>query len=534
MSAQTRTYGATNFSYFNQNDNANITSQMVINDTGSNVSGAFISGAFTSLRPIMFVSLQITWYDSSGTVRYKISSTKSGSDLWTSSNISTTTGSLGTLSPTASGINLAAFTTSTRHYGFRKQDTGTTRVRRADTANQMYVSNPEADRNGPIRATVVWHTAPNAPTKFTSTSKTSTSVSLSWAKPTDMGGPTSLTGYRILYRASTSSTWLSTGKFGSNTTTTATVSGLEPETQYDFFVAATNSVTDEHNSSYTSVASHTGLNSDLLKVGTNQAIPTAPTLTFTRSNLVFSYSGSSTVDYGSISSYEVSQRTSSDGGTTFGAWSVISAALPGTTYSSSFTGIPARSYQVRVRAKSNLNVFGPYTESSILHAPNVPLIPINPIVLTKNVKRVNIDWDAFRTNANAVTAYNGATITGYEIQFRYSEDKGATWTIFAELAPTGTINATTTVFLTENLLVAKTYQFRVLATSNVGNSAYQTSPEIFVSAYGSRATGPTSFVPIENAKIFLGIGQSGADASGWKIIENVRRFNGTAWTDLET
>jgi hypothetical protein len=503
---------------------------MVINDTGSNVSGAFISGAFTSLRPIMFVSLQITWYDSSGTVRYKISSTKSGSDLWTSSNISTTTGSLGTLSPTASGINLAAFTTSTRHYGFRKQDTGTTRVRRADTANQMYVSNPEADRNGPIRATVVWHTAPNAPTKFTSTSKTSTSVSLSWAKPTDMGGPTSLTGYRILYRASTSSTWLSTGKFGSNTTTTATVSGLEPETQYDFFVAATNSVTDEHNSSYTSVASHTGLNSDLLKVGTNQAIPTAPTLTFTRSNLVFSYSGSSTVDYGSISSYEVSQRTSSDGGTTFGAWSVISAALPGTTYSSSFTGIPARSYQVRVRAKSNLNVFGPYTESSILHAPNVPLIPINPIVLTKNVKKVNIDWDAFRTNANAVTAYNGAAISGYQVDSQYSSD-GITFSDYTNIATTA---SGTTVFLTDDLLIAKTYRFRVRANSDVGFSAYQTSPTIFVSAYGSRATGPTSFVPIENAKIFLGIGQPGADAAGWKIIENVRRFNGTAWTDLET
>jgi hypothetical protein len=180
---------------------------------------------------------------------------------------------------------------------------------------------------------------------------------------------------------------------------------------------------------------------------------------------------------------------------------------------------------------SDQSLYGDYTTSAVFHAPNVPSIPTNPIVLTKNVKKVNIDWDAFRTNANAVTAYNGAAISGYEVDSQYSSDGGVTFTSYANIATTA---SGTTVFLTNNLLVAKTYRFRVRANSDVGFSAYQTSPTIFVSAYGSRATGPTSFVPIENAKIFLGIGQPGADAAGWKIIENVKRFTGTVWTDLQT
>jgi hypothetical protein len=205
---------------------------------------------------------------------------------------------------------------------------------------------------------------------------------------------------------------------------------------------------------------------------------------------VFSYSGSSTVNYGSISSYSVERRISSDGGVNMGDWSVIQT-LSGTTYSSSFTGIPARSYQVRVRAKSNLNVFGGYNTSSTLHSPNVPLVPTNPIVLTQDLKKVNVDWDPFTTNANPIEAYNGATITGYQVEARDSSDGGATFTSYANITTT---DSATTVFLTGDLIFAKTYQFRVRATSNVGNSAYQTSGTIFLATAASLWNGST-FVP---------------------------------------
>jgi uncharacterized protein YegP (UPF0339 family) len=529
MSQQTRQYGGTtdttSFTLTTSDvSGTDYTSEMVINTTGSNVSGAFISSAFTTLRPIRFTNLTMYFSNEfSGSVDLQISTSITGSGGYQSGAL------------TANGVesvtpNYAAFTSSDLWYGFQKNSSSTVRAYRSGSGGGVY-SDGDFLLDGFLRADVTWQTAPNAPTSFTSTSKTTTSVALSWIKPTDMGGPTSLTGYRILYKEASSSTWLSSDKFGSNTTTTGTISGLTPNTEYNFRVAATNSVTDAHNATYTSVASHTGANSSELTVTTDPSPPSAPTISFSRSGLVFSYSGSSTLaaGNGTISSYEVSQRVSSDGGTTFGAWSVLTT-LSGTTYSSSFTGSPATSYQLRVRAESSLDVFGEYTTSSILHAPNVPLIPINPIVLTKNVKKVNIDWDAFRTNANAITEYNGAVISGYEVESQYSTD-GVTFTDYANITTTG---SGTTVFLTNDLLVAKTYRFRVRANSDVGLSAYHTSPTIFVSAYGSRATGPSSFVPIENAKIFLGIGQPGADGSGWKIIENVKRFDGSAWTDLQT
>jgi hypothetical protein len=251
MSLQTRTYGATNFTYFNETNNANITSPMVINETGSNVSGAIDS----ILRPIRIRSLQITFTNSAGNVRYKLSSGNNTSDLWTSTDVNTTTAT--TTSPTRTA-NYPAFTSSTLFYGFRKLDTSTTRVQRGDVASQMFFNG--SARNGPIRATVVWETAPNAPTGLSVSSLTSTSATLTWTKPTDLGGLTVLTGYRILYKESTSLTWISTGKVGSDTTTSRTITGLDPSTEYNFLVAATNAVTDAINTDYTTAEAHTGTN----------------------------------------------------------------------------------------------------------------------------------------------------------------------------------------------------------------------------------------------------------------------------------
>ena len=455
--------------------------------TTAPISGAFIDGAFTTQRPIRFTSLSLNFTsNSTGSVDLQISTSINGAGGYQSAAISQARNVI-SVTP-----NYSSFHNTALWFGFQKNDAGTVRGYRANTtANSIFADGGSFPTNGPLRGTLIYQTVPNLPTSFSSPSKTTNSVNLSWVKPTDMGGPTSLTGYRVLYKASTSSTWLSTGKFGGNTTTTHTVSGLTSNTTYNFRVAATNATTDARNADYASVASYTGENSTQINVTTFTGVPTVPTLTFTRSNLVFSYSGSSTVDSGSISSYEVSQRISSDGGTTFGDWAIIAAALSGSTYSSSFTGIPARSYQVRVRAKSNLNVFGGYNTSSTLHSPNVPLVPTNPIVLTQDLKKVNVDWDPFTTNANPIEAYNGATITGYQVEARDSSDGGATFTSYANITTT---DSATTVFLTGDLIFAKTYQFRVRATSNVGNSDYQTSSTIFLATAANIWNGST-FVP---------------------------------------
>jgi len=378
------------------------------------------------------------------------------------------------------------------------------------------VNEPPIRNPGAVTGYFNYVYAPNNPSNLAATATTATSISLSWSAPSN-NGESAITGYR-LERSTVSNFSSSVTATDLGTTRSTTVSNLLAGTTYFFRIAAKNAVTNAGStwSAYSNTL-------------TKRATPSTPTLTVSRTGLVYSFNGSSTITSGSISSYEVSERVSSDGGNTFADWTVIQT-LSGTTYSSSLTSIPARSYQIRVRAISNHNVFGEYSTSSILHTPNVPLIPVEPVALTKNVRKVNVDWDTFRTNSNAIALYDGAIISGYEIEAQYSSDAIS----FSEYENIASTNSETTVLLTDDLLIAKTYRFRIRANSDVGFSSYQESPVIFVSAYGSRATDPTSFIPIENAKIFLGIGQPGADEIGWKIIENVKRFDGTAWTDLQT
>ena len=120
-------------------------------------------------------------------------------------------------------------------------------------------------------------------------------------------------------------------------------------------------------------------------------------------------------------------------------------------------------------------------------------------------------------------------ISSYQVESRYSNDSGATWvTSYTNI---GNINSPTTVLITGDLLIAKTYQFRIRAVSDVGTSAYQSSPLIFISAYGQRRNSvPQSdtvnrkFDPIETARRFNG--------TSWDIVLMAKRFNGTSWVDL--
>jgi hypothetical protein len=278
---------------------------------------------------------------------------------------------------------------------------------------------------------------------------------------------------------------------------------------YYFRVAAKNAVTD-------TAGSHSAWSNTFIK----NSRPNTPTVNVSRSGLVYTISGSATIGDGSVASYRFSSRSSTDGGVTFGSWS--SDTTVGTsTYSTTFSSSAATSYQFRVRAASATGLLGAYGESSIVHTPAVPRIPTTEIVLSKNVRKVTVDWDTFRTTGNTISSYDDAIISSYQIEARYSNDNGATWVISYENI--GNITAPTTVLITADLLIAKTYQFRVRAVSDVGNSAYQQSPTIFVSAYGQRR-GSSGFLAIENARRFNG--------TSWEVILMAKRFNGTSWVDL--
>lgn len=111
--------------------------------------------------------------------------------------------------------------------------------------------------------TFSWYTVPNAPTSPSVDSTTGTTATISWVTPTDNGG-TAITGYRLMYKKSTDA-WtaaLCTGQFGTAATTSYTLTGLANGTTYNFLLAATNAVTDDHNTkdglSYTDISAWVG------------------------------------------------------------------------------------------------------------------------------------------------------------------------------------------------------------------------------------------------------------------------------------
>jgi hypothetical protein len=174
---------------------------------------------------------------------------------------------------------------------------------------------------------------------------------------------------------------------------------------------------------------------------------------------------------------------------------------------------PSQRHWVKVRAFYE----GTSSESSVYEVIGTPDIP-TITSLTKNVREVTLNWTAGATN--------GSTISGYTIQGSY--DNFATVHYTANVSGSGTLTHTTS-----NLEIAKTYRFRVITLGSVGNSNFSAlSESVFISAYGYRFTSPTVTTAISTAKVFIGIGQPGADANGWKILSGVKRWTGSQWTDL--
>jgi hypothetical protein len=353
--------------------------------------------------------------------------------------------------------------------------------------------------NRSLVGTLLYIYAPSEPRSLSLSSEAPTSVTLNWAAPANTGD-TSITGYRIEYSVNSNfsgASAIEVGNVGSHS-----ITGLDLDRTWYFRVAARNAVT-------ASAGSHSAWSGTIQK----NSRPNTPSISVSRSGLTYSISGSATIGDGSIDLYEYSVRSSTDGGVNFGGYSNLGG--------SSFASSTATSYQFRIRARSATGIYGEYATSSVVHTPAVPLIPTTEIAVSKNVRKVTVDWNAFRTSSSSPAAYNGAVISSYQVEARYSNDNGATWVI--SYANIGNVNSSTTVLITGDLLIAKTYQFRVRAVSDVGNSAYQSSPLIFISAYGQRR-GSTGFLPIETAKRF--------DGTSWQTVLMAKRFNGTTWVDL--
>ena len=100
---------------------------------------------------------------------------------------------------------------------------------------------------------------------------------------------------------------------------------------------------------------------------------------------------------------------------------------------------------------------------------------------------------------------------------------------------------TTTSYTTANLNIAKLYEFRVRAQSEVGYSTdYARSSQIFISAYGYRmdnVSGVPTAKAIELAARYTGSASDSVTVgsttyTGWKQIESMKRYTGSAFIDF--
>jgi hypothetical protein len=294
------------------------------------------------------------------------------------------------------------------------------------------------------------------------------------------------------------------------TTSTLSWTSASATTQYYFRALATNT---EGSSSYSS-------SSAFISAAPSQ--PSPPTLS--RSGLGVSVGLNTPNSNGSTLSTFTLQYAKDSGFTT--DLQTVSNISSSTTPVSSLT--PGTTYYFRYKVGSNRGD-SDYSASSNIAIPSIPSAPTITTALTKQVRKVTVDWDA-------PSLSGGATVSSYELEARYSSDGGANWdTSFTQIAST---SSTATVFTTLDLNIAKTYQFRVRAVTDVGNTAYSDTTalteynSIFISAYGYKYDGTNFNTAIQYAARYTGdsadsITANGTTYPGWKVIENVKKFDGT-------
>lgn len=254
------------------------------NPTNTYQNGAFLSDGITAntTQIALLTSFKLRLggsyggYSSNADGNLQLASNESGSGLYTSSTNANTTGTTATYTANVSS-GWKIIPTTTYYYGFDAMTgTGGTLVfaRDSGTAGSTWRDGTLAF-DSRISGEMVHRSIPSAPGTPTATNISASTLTLNWTIPSDDGIQSSgssaanIKGYRVNYKKSSSSVWqVLVGNTGSNTTTYS-VTGLEPNTSYDFQVAALNQVTDVWSGGiYTSITSPVGVRSSTRTVST--------------------------------------------------------------------------------------------------------------------------------------------------------------------------------------------------------------------------------------------------------------------------
>ena len=300
--------------------------------------------------------------------------------------------------------------------------------------------------------------------------------------------------------------------------TSATLSYTAPSatTQYYFRALATNT---EGSSPYSSASA-------IVAGAPNQ--PSAPVITRTGRNLSVALSTPAT-NGSTLSTFTLDYSTASNFPS--GSSTITISGINSSTQAINDLS-PGQTYYVRYKVGSNRGD-SDYSPISNITIPQVPSAPEITTALIKQVRKVTVDWDPI--------TLGGAALTSYQVETRFSSDGGSTWdNSFTQI---GTTNSSTTIFTTEDLNIAKTYQFRVRAVTDVGNTNYSDTENltafnsVFISAYGYRHDGTNFNTAIQFAARYTGdVGDTivvgGTTYTGWKTIENVKRYDGEEFISL--
>ncbi|WP_236120607.1 fibronectin type III domain-containing protein [Cellulomonas palmilytica] len=281
--------------------------------------------------------------------------------------------------------------------------------------------------------------APKSPVTNLAATATASSLRVTWSAPSGAGtGGSAITGYAVKYAKGTGS-WVTVPAAATSTTPNVTITGLTAKSGYTISVAPINAV-GEGPSATLSAAT--------------LGVPTAPlNVKVARGNASATLTWSPPASNGgaAITAYAIQYRAKSatTGWTTWRVGPTASASAR----TLKVTGLKNGSYyQLRVAARTQLGD-GAWSTSVAVTPATKPSAPTSVKVTTPATKTVKVAWKA--------SAANGSKISAYKVQY---STNGSTFTTLTTLTPT------TTSYTWKKATKGKTYWFRVLATSNLGNS----------------------------------------------------------------
>ena len=295
------------------------------------------------------------------------------------------------------------------------------------------VSGINALGTGPFSATAATHAGgvPDAPV-LTLTALASNIIQLDWTTPADNGF--GITTYQVEKSSDGGTTWVPLTSINANTFQDT---GLTTSTSYQYKVLATNTIGNSVFSGAVAMIAGdapsqvTGLTAT---TATNTSIDLTWTTPAANGYAVTGYFIESSIDYGNL-------------------WTPVVTDTQSTSTVYAHTGLTTGEfYTYRVSAINPLGT-GLASATAVTHAGDVPGVPVLSLTALPN-SIIQLDWTA--------PVDNGFTITTYQVE--KSDDGGVTWNPFTS------INSLTTQ--DTGLTNGDSYQYKVLATNTIGNSAF--------------------------------------------------------------